>query len=382
MSTKRAHYLIAKFLSDKLSVEETLELEELLTDPENQVVFSEVIQANFTSDYNLKQFSSKSLQDALQERMRKEKNPFSRKKVFSVMKYAAVFVCLMGIAYFLKDSLFTNSNYNQQIIVKDDAIVLELEDGKTEILNPSSSKVVHNGQGLVVGKQSKNVIQYSDSLKLETLVYNTLRVPFGKQFDLVLSDGTKVFLNSGTSLKYPVKFLSGQKREVFLKGEAFFDVEKDNNRPFTVNANELDVAVLGTQFLVSLYEEDEEVSVVLVEGSVDLYKDNDSVTTRLTPGTRGVLDYNTGLINTKNVKTSIYTAWIDGVLIFRNETFENISRKLERVYNITIVNRDSDFSKEVFNASFNNETIEDILSYFKDSYDMDYIIEDNIIYIN
>lgn len=382
MSTKRAHYLITKFLSDKLSEEEIQQLEQLLEDSENQALFSEVIQANFTSDYSLKQFSTKSLQDVLRERMQKEKNPFSRRKVFSLMKYAAVFICLIGVTYLMKDILFTNSDYHQQIVVKDDAIVLELEDGTTEVLNPSGSKVVQNGQGLVVGKQLKNVIQYSDSLELETLVYNTLRVPFGKQFDLILSDGTKVFLNSGTSLKYPVKFLSGQKRDVFLNGEAFFDVEKDNNRPFTVNANELDVDVLGTQFVVSLYEEDKEVSVVLVEGSVDLSKDNDSVTTRLTPGNRGVLDYNTGLISKKNVKTSIYTAWIDGVLIFRNETFENISRKLERVYNITIVIRDPEFGKEVFNASFNNETIENILSYFKDSYDMDYTIENNIIYIN
>ncbi len=382
MSTKRAHYLITKFLTDKLSEEEMQQLEQLLKDPENQALFSEVIQANFSSDYSLKKFSSESLQNTLRERIQKEKNPFYKKRMFSLMKYAAIFIFLLGITFFFKDSLFTNSNRNQQIVVKDDAIVLELEDGRMEVLNPENSKVVQNGKGLVVGRQHKNVIQYSDSLVLETLVYNTLKVPYGKQFDLVLSDGTKVFLNSGTSIKYPVKFLSGKKREVFLKGEAFFDVQKDENHPFIVNANELDVAVLGTQFVVSLYEEDNEVSVVLVEGSVDLSLDDNPTTTRLTPGTRGALNYNTGAIRKKNVNTDVYTAWIEGILIFRNETFANISRKLERVYNITIVSSNPEFDKEVFNASFNNEAIGDILSYFKDSHDMNYTIKDNIIYIN
>ncbi|TXN36779.1 DUF4974 domain-containing protein [Flagellimonas hymeniacidonis] len=382
MSTKRAHYLITKFLTDKLSEEEMQQLEQLLKDPENQALFSEVIQANFSSDYSLKKFSSESLQNTLRERIQKEKNPFYKKRMFSLMKYAAIFIFLLGITFFFKDSLFTNSNRNQQIVVKDDAIILELEDGRMEVLNPENSKVVQNGKGLVVGRQHKNVIQYSDSLVLETLVYNTLKVPYGKQFDLVLSDGTKVFLNSGTSIKYPVKFLSGKKREVFLKGEAFFDVQKDENHPFIVNANELDVAVLGTQFVVSLYEEDNEVSVVLVEGSVDLSLDDNPTTTRLTPGTRGALNYNTGAIRKKNVNTDVYTAWIEGILIFRNETFANISRKLERVYNITIVSSNPEFDKEVFNASFNNETIGDILSYFKDSHDMNYTIKDNIIYIN
>jgi ferric-dicitrate binding protein FerR (iron transport regulator) len=130
-----------------------------------------------------------------------------------------------------------------------------------------------------------------------------------------------------------------------------------------------------------LYEEDKVTSVVLVEGAVDLAKEGNSKITSLTPGTRGVLDFNSGLISKAIVNTNDYTAWMQGLLVFRNQPFENIAKKLERVYNVTIVSDNKALDKEVFNASFNNETIENILSYFKDSYKISYTIENNIIYI-
>lgn len=378
MSTKQAHYLIIKFLSDELSKEEMIELEQLLEDPANKDLFSEVIEANFASDFSLKEFSSESLHEVLKEKIQQEESPFYLRRIRPWIKYAAILVMFLGIAYFFRDTIFRNE---QQIFPKDDAIVLELENGKTEILNLSGTKLVQNEKGIVIGKQSNNVIQYSDDAQIEKLVYNTLKVPFGKQFDLILSDGTKVFLNAGTSLKYPVKFLPGLKREVFLTGEAYFDVTEDKAHPFIVNANELDVAVLGTQFVVSLYEEDRETSVVLVDGLVNLSQGNADKDVRLTPGTRGVLDKGSDSIRKSSVNTGVYTAWMQGVLVFRNETFENIAKKLERIYNVSIISENPDFNQEIFNASFDNETIEDILSYFHDSYDMEYTIENNIIYI-
>ena len=122
----------------------------------------------------------------------------------------------------------------------------------------------------------------------ETLVYNTLKIPYGKQFEVELSDGTIVHLNSGTTLRYPVAFLKNQNRKVFLTGEAFFEVAKDKAHPFTVSTQELNVEVLGTKFNASSYTEDVTTDIVLVEGKVALYKDkkenNNSV--KLTPGSK------------------------------------------------------------------------------------------------
>ena len=382
MSTQKAYYLIVKFLSDKLNEEERKQLETLLEDPENENLFSELVHANFASEYSLKEFSSTGLQKVLREKIRREKRPSRIKRIRPILKYAAVLVLILGIGYFFSEYLFVADQGNGKIVPKDDAIVLEREDGKTEILNPLVSKSVQNDQGRIVGQQEKNVIRYTNNSDIETLVYNTLRVPYGKRFDLVLSDGTKVYLNAGTTLKYPVKFLTTMQREVFLSGEAFFDVEKDQEHPFIVNAHEMDIEVLGTKFVVSLYEEDEMTSVVLIEGAVDLSKEDVSEKVNLTPGTRGVLDHHSGHINKGVVNTNFYTAWMDSVLVFRNQTFDNIAKKLERVFNVTITTRNRGFGQEVFNASFDNETIEDILSYFQETHDMEYSIENNVIYIN
>src|SRR5690606_36367432 len=109
----------------------------------------------------------------------------------------------------------------------------------------------------------------------DKLAYNTLKIPFGKKFRLQLSDGTMVHINSGSTLKYPIKFIAGENRQVYLDGEAFFDVAKDKKHPFIVNADNLNVRVLGTHFNVSNYPEDAVTDVVLVEGSVGMYRSNE-----------------------------------------------------------------------------------------------------------
>src|SRR5699024_4461413 len=104
------------------------------------------------------------------------------------------------------------------------------------------------------------------------LVYNTLWVPYGKQFKLELSDGTHIVLNSGTQIKYPIHFSADQKRKVFLKGEAFFHVAKDSSRQFVVKSKDQMVEVYGTKFNVSAYREAPRVKTVLIEGSVGVFQ--------------------------------------------------------------------------------------------------------------
>src|SRR5690606_15066526 len=104
----------------------------------------------------------------------------------------------------------------------------------------------------------------------EVLIYNELVVPYGKRMKLILSDSSIVHINSGTRLKYPVKFLKNKDRKVFLEGEAFFEVSKSKTASFIVNTDNIDIRVLGTRFNVSSYANDNSVYTVLVEGSVEL----------------------------------------------------------------------------------------------------------------
>ncbi|UKM64279.1 DUF4974 domain-containing protein [Flavobacteriaceae bacterium GSB9] len=301
---------------------------------------------------------------------------------FPFVKYAALAVLFLGIGYLVTRSSFFSSN--EETVVPPGSIVLEMENGDIKILNAEANNQLTDGQGNVIGLQHGKQLTYDDEQKHRALVYNTLTIPYGKRFSVKLSDGTTVFLNSGTSLKYPVKFIKGQKRNVYLTGEAHFDVTKDAEHPFVVTSNNIQVQVLGTTFNVSAYPEDNLSDVVLIEGSVKMSANKESVnqSTTLVPGMRGSINKGTKRISTQKVDTTIYTSWMQGELFFRNMPFENIVKKLERHYDRKIVILNKALKEEKFNASFKEEPLENVLSYFKESYNIEYKTKDNIIYIN
>jgi ferric-dicitrate binding protein FerR (iron transport regulator) len=274
-----------------------------------------------------------------------------------------------------KDTIITNSN----------EITLQLENGDIQVISTNKKSKIADAEGNIVGNQNGNKIVYDTETTIEKLVYNTIKIPYGKRFELQLSDGTIVHLNSGTTLKYPVKFIASENRQVFLDGEAFFDVAKDKTHPFVVNADNLNVRVLGTHFNVSNYPEDKLTDVVLVEGSVGLYTSNEKFNaqknTILKPGFKGSFSKTDNQIKTKAVVTDVYTAWIKGGLTFREMTFKDISKKLERHYNVTIVNQNVKLSNEKFNASFGDEPISKVLSYFNEIHGINYTLKNNEVLI-
>lgn len=297
---------------------------------------------------------------------------------------AASIIVLIGIGFFYKQNL-VDKPVEQKFDFKSSDIVLQLENGETQIISEQNSSQVKDAKGNIVGNQNGDKLVYEDSSNPEKLVYNTIKIPYGKKFRLQLSDGTFVHLNSGTTLKYPVKFITGENRQVFLDGEAFFDVAKDKKHPFIVNADELNVRVLGTHFNVSNYPEDAATDVVLVEGSVGMYESQTEFdaakNTILKPGFKGSFNKENAKISSKAVITDIYTSWIDGGLTFRNMTFKNIITKLERRYNVTIINKNEKLANEKFNASFKEESIENVMSYFNDIHGIQYTIKNHQILI-
>lgn len=262
-------------------------------------------------------------------------------------------------------------------------ITLEHEDGSIEVLREDGSQRILDESGNTVRQQQGTQLTYDKSETSRELVHNTLTIPYGKRFILKLSDGTSVHLNAGTSIKYPEQFVTGKERQVFIKGEAFLDVAKDSLHPFYVHMNGVNVKVLGTQFNVSAYPEDETTDVVLVEGAVNFFdaEKGDENATLLKPGFKASFSKDDHEISTSEVVTNIYTAWMKGELVFRNMTFKNIMKKLERHYNVIIVNDNISLSDKLFNASFGNEPLELVLEDFKRNYDIDYKINGTIIKI-
>jgi ferric-dicitrate binding protein FerR (iron transport regulator) len=215
------------------------------------------------------------------------------------------------------------------------------------------------------------------------LVYNEMVVPYGKRFQVTLSDGTQVHLNSGTSFKFPVKFIAGRERKVFLKGEAFFDVVKNKKDAFVINSKDIDIKVLGTKFNVSYYTEDEEINTVLVTGSVQIYESSKpSFTKKIQPGQMASWNKEQKNIYIEDVDIDLHTAWMEGRLILRKTPFKVIRKKLERYYNVSIINHNELLDRLYYNINFDNETIEQVLKTLNENFDIDYRINDNTIIIN
>jgi ferric-dicitrate binding protein FerR (iron transport regulator) len=217
------------------------------------------------------------------------------------------------------------------------------------------------------------------------LVKNTIKVPYGKRFKLTLSDGTAVHLNSGSLFTYPVSFIEGIDREVHISGEAFFDVASDSLNSFKVYSTGSSAEVFGTKFNFKNYEEDNFSEIILTEGSLGVKNTvDDSEVVIIKPGDMARVEYSRGKIELSKVNTVLYTSWIDGRIIFRNENINNMIIKLERIYDVIIINNNIELNKMFINATFltEKETIQDVLDYLAKIYKVDYQIMNNKIIIN
>lgn len=168
----------------------------------------------------------------------------------------------------------------------------------------------------------------------KTVAYNTLTIPVGGEYIFHMADGTKVWLNSKTELRFPESF-EGTERRVYLKGEAFFDVYKDKARPFIVTTDRGDIRVYGTRFNVTDYAE-APLSAVLVEGSI-VFHPTEGREVKLQPSQRIVYNESTGNTQIETVDVSQYTAWIDHIFVFNGQRLEDIMTSLSRWYNFTPV---------------------------------------------
>ena len=182
--------------------------------------------------------------------------------------------------------------------------------------------------------------------------YNTIIVPRKGEYQLILADGSKVYLNSESKLRFPTRF-EGKERRVYLEGEGYFEVVKDTAKPFIVEAKEVDVRVLGTSFNVSAYVSEQAVRTTLVDGKVRV---GDRLTGKgeiILPGQQA--EWEDGSFTTKEVDTSIYTAWINGKFYFEGATLEEIASQLERWYDIDFFFTSENVKRFAFAGVINKE---------------------------
>ena len=231
---------------------------------------------------------------------------------------------------------------------------------------PGTSKAVltlANGQMIPLGKEatdstiitdgtqisaSGSGVTYASGVESESVVYNKLEIPRGGEFCLTLSDGTRVWLNSETELRYPVNF-TAEKRRVFLKGEAYFEVAKNAQIPFVVTTSAgIDVKVLGTKFNVASYENDEQVTTTLAEGSVEVGDEKGSV--RLKPEEQALFCKGDRSLRVQKVDVGMYLAWKDGKFIFEEQSLEQIMKQLQRWYEMSVFYTNEEVKQYTFSG--------------------------------
>ncbi len=205
----------------------------------------------------------------------------------------------------------------------------------------------------------------------------TLKTGAGMRSQFILPDGTEVFLNSNTTLKYPVAF-NGSVREVKIDGEAYFDVVKNKRQPFVVNTGDVNVEVTGTQFKVSNYMNEGMTEVVLVEGAVRLFQGTyfgeKEIFKALVPGEKATYLLEEEKIYFERVDTEKYVAWKDGKLMFRDDSMDEVVRRLNRWYNVDIQLTGRDLGDYVYTATFEDESLIQVLDLLKISAPIDYKI--------
>ena len=240
---------------------------------------------------------------------------------------------------------------------------LVLQNGREVHISKEESHIKYekNGENISIGAEQK-VVQ---ELKPEKPVFNTVIVPYGKRTQITLSEGTKVWLNSGSRLVYPAVF-SKNKREVYVDGEAVFEVTHSDIKPFLVSTRDFDIQVLGTVFNVSAYSDDKYSNTVLERGAIELsYKGNFYLSKErlsISPGTMVVFDPDQKTFQQKQVDPENYLSWRKGYYVFKSEKLENILKKLARYYNVEIILQYSQLAGETFSGSLDlKNTPEEVL---------------------
>lgn len=379
MALSKMEELIVKFITNQASTEDKIALTNWLDeDVNNQKIFNNFIKTNYAIDYSMKKFNTNMAKKQLLETIRQEESVFFKAKIRSYLKYAAIFILFLSAFYLYEiNNVFTAKD--KEVIVKEELITLQSENGNIQVIHPEKTKKITDNRGKIIGKQDKGKIVYAGDLNLDQLVYNTISVPNGKRFELILSDGTSVQLNSGTSLKFPIQFIRGESRQVFLDGEAYFDVTKDPKHPFLVRSGDMNIKVLGTKFNVTSYKKDNKTYTVLVEGKVAASDDLNKEEIILKPGER--VYFQGKQLKTEPVNVRKYIAWVSGELMFTDDSFAVIANKLERKYNVRIINNYEELNDIVITATFKEENIEQVLKIFQTYKPFNYTINNRVITI-
>lgn len=353
--------------------EDVREDEELSHEEINMLLLAEEINMRLKKEDPQLKFPVHEGWEELQRRYQEKTTKVKRLKLYRIMAVAAVLMVFLTSAIWL---FFKQNNPDQAIAT--DQIQLTMANGKTVRLDSSQIEVLQTEGAALKGT---NLVYKPENTLTESTQeanINMLTVPNGKYTRIELGDGTKVWVNSGSRISYPVPFAAA-KREVTLEGEAYFDVSHNPERPFVVHAKSVDVSVLGTAFGINTFGN--QVSTALERGKVSLQASGQSLV--LLPGELGVYRAESKSLSKAEADLRLYTAWKDRDIYFSENTLEEITSRLSREYNVTFVFENEKLKNLHFTIDMpQHSELEKILNNIKFSSDqVDFITKANTIQV-
>ena len=324
--------------------------------PETKEILDQAIYVFAQLNIN-KAILSQEEQVELLNRLRKSLKDHQRRKFNSkrIISLAASIILVFSISFYL----LTSEKLNIEQVVGHETGGINIQ-----FVNSSVSCNINQNAVLDFSKQNSVIITNENGDVIENIettesMNNKLIVPRGKRSSLILSDGTKVWLNAGAEIVFPSSF-KGDYRNVQIKGEAYLDVAKDPAKPFIVKTQDFDIKVLGTQFNISSSSSSSENTVVLVEGSVAVDLKNGTIET-IKPNQMFSLVGTK--VDIKEVDTNEYTAWKDGLLVFKQQSLQDILKVLERYYDISFDNTNLEFTKNTFSGKlYLSDSLDEMLT--------------------
>lgn len=359
----------------ELTLEEQKELEELLCDS----YLAEIYQ-DYTKPMNiankLEEYKQYPTEEAYQEFCALCGGHKSRRIYRYIVGIAALLVLALGMVFLLyqrqESKVEIAAGIKQSIAPGKPRAILRLTDGSMIQVGKDSVQIEEKNGARVQYANGK--ISYQATAGVVELAYNELIVPRAGECFISLEDGTRVWINSDSRLKYPVKF-TGEERKVYLEGEAYFEVVKDA-KPFIVNTGLGDIKVLGTSFNVKAYQEEDQMAATLVSGKI-CYA---GVRTLLVNPGEQVIALADGSVNKLVVEVEEFVGWKDGVFVFKNQRLEDIMNDLARWYDVKVIYQQPGLKDIEFTGNLKRyEEVNVFMELLRSTNELNYSIDGNTI---
>jgi transmembrane sensor len=333
------------------------------------------------SDQEESKFQQSMLQQ-IQTRIATEEEPIQPKlkRSYKIWYMAASILLLLAVGSYFYEAktpapVVQNANLKtNDISPGSNKAVLTLSNGKKIVLSDANNGVLTNQGSTKIVKKANGELAYQVENKDSNpqTLFNTITIPRGGQYEVILPDGTTVLLNAASSLTYPTQF-NGKQRTVELKGEAYFEVAKRKAMPFVVKTSDIEIKVLGTHFNISAYQDDPAITTTLLEGSVSINKGN--VTTLLKPGQQGIARSDLSTVAVQDADVEQVMGWTKGSFVFADLSIKEVMKIASRWYDIDVEYQGNVQSKKFGGTTSRYKNITELLEYMKITGGVNYKIE-------